>query len=412
MRLSLRQRFALFRFKRKARKKNCVGWRVSDVPGLLKKLEQNGIPAVVLRWFDEVPVTQEQETQFSQDVDLLIDGAGLDLAVALASQQPGPVRCDVYTDVGMRGSTYSGMPYYPPVSAQELLQERLPYRSAFFVPNPKLHFRSLVYHLVYHKGLESGIPSGCHLMPTASPKRPYERLLLEMAAQIGVELERPVTLWGLHRMLKQDGWDMPLDLIARWPRQTAWHEWLLAKEREDLWPWVEVLPHLMVFFVREDATQRGLTQAARRMLSEKFAILATKELSDDEIGRVMRQVRGGDWVHNRKSTTIRPKTAVICYDFAPMPAGSAHSARNARSNKPAYRFIDNDNVFVKHEIRERLGKMAGQTRRLQALHGSDNPYEAQHMLQAIYGDDTPQMNRRFLASLPQLRPTAPPRRAA
>ena len=413
MSLSLRQRFALFRWRLKARKKNCVGLRVSDVPRLMQRLEEQEIPAVVLRWFDEVPRTPQEERRFTKDVDMLIDGSGVERAVALAAEQPGPVRCDVYSDTGQRGSTYSGMPYYPPMLAQELLRDRELYDGLFHVPRPDAHFRSLLYHLVYHKGLESGIPSGCHLSSTTQPKRNYAGLLVELAQSAGVVLMTPITLLSLHEQLQQMGWNMPLDLLARWPRQTAWHEWLLNGEKEQLRPWAEALPQLLVFFIRDDVASRGLNGTALDMLAEKFSVLATEQLSHEQTERVLRQVRGGDWVHYGKSTLIPPRTAVVCYDLHPVVGGVEEAAKLAgRSNPKAYPLVENANVLFKHEIRRRLQQKANGPRRIHGLHGGDNAYESQHMLRVIYGAATDRMNAQFLAQVNALRSADAQRRAA
>jgi hypothetical protein len=413
MKPSLRQRYGLFRFKLKSRKKHCVGWRVSDVRGLLQKLEQHQVPAVVLRWFDEVPRNRQEEQQAEHDVDLLIAGSGLETATLLAAQQPGPFRCDVYTDVGVKGSTYTGMPYYPPVLAQELLRERTLYDSTFFVPKPHMHLNSLMYHLTYQKGLDSGIPTGCHLATAPAPKRNYGQRLLDLAGKVGVKLQTPLTLTGLHQKLKERGWNMPLDLLARWPRKTAWHEWLFNQEKQLLQPFAEALPQLIVFFIREDAHERGMSDSICGMLAEKFAILAREALSPPQIDRVMRQVRGANWVQYGKSTTVRPHTAVVCYDFNPIALGAEGIAHQAsRSNKEAYAFVENQNLFIKHEIRKQLRQLVPDLPRMNLLHGSDNPYEAQHMLHAIYGEGAPQMNRRFLENVAVIRSQRAPRRVA
>src|SRR3990170_1690584 len=289
---SFRQIYQRFLWHWKARKKHCVGFHVSNVPRLLQRLEQHGVPTVVLRWFDDVPRTPEEERRYTKDVDLLIDGAGLETAIRLAADQPGSVRCDVYSSTGRRGSTYSGMPYYPPVLANELLANRELYDSAFHVPCRELHFRSLAYHLTYQKGLISGIPSGCHLPSEPHPKRDYGRLMAELAKSARVNIEKPLTLVALHEHLKRCGWNMPPDLLARWPRQTPWHQWLFEREQELLRPWAETLSHLLVFFIREDVTARGLAEAATQMLREKFSVLAVQDLSSEQTERVMRQVRG------------------------------------------------------------------------------------------------------------------------
>ncbi len=384
----------------KARKKHCVGFHVTDVPRLLTRLEEQGVPAVALRWFDDVPRTPEEEARYTKDVDLLIDGSGLETAISLAAEQPGPVRCDVYSSTGQRGSTYKGMPYYPPVLAQLLLSNRKLYDSAFYVPQPEYHFRSLAYHLVYHKGLISGIPSGCHLQSEPQPKREYGRLLADVAKSARVKLDKPVTLLKLHEILKQHEWNMPLDLLARWPKQTPWHAWLLEREQESLKSWADTLPHLLVFFLREDITEKDLTETALQMLREKFHILHVQELSNEQTERVMRQVRGGNWLQHQKTTIVPPKVAVVCYDLHPDTEGVEQAATQTnRKNQNAFPFVKNANVFFKHEARRRLNEIARGGRKIQGIHGSDNAFESLHMVQAVYGKDSGRMIRDFARQL-------------
>jgi hypothetical protein len=410
---SIRRRYALYSWNRRARHKNRVPLYVRDVPGLLNRVEERGVPIAVLRWPEDVPRTPEEERRCRGDVDLLIDGAGLQTVIALAADQPGPVRCDLHTTTGHRGTTFGGLPHYPPALAQTLLVDRERFDSAFFVLRPASYFRTLAYHLVYHKGLETGIPSGCDLPTNAAPKRPYARRIAEIAQSAGETLETPITLLSLHEELKRREWNAPLDLLARWPKPTAWHRWLVERERNVLAASVERLPDLLVFFIREDAAERALTGTICRMLEEKFQLLATEPLSGRQVERVMRQVRGGDWLERRRSTLIRPKTAVICYDRNPNAAGLEEAARNTgRSSPNPYPFVTNANVFFKHEIRERLDHMVGGPHRLHALHGSDDGYEAQHMLQAIYGPDCALMNQQFAAKLSQSATETRPRRAA
>ena len=121
----LKRRVRVQAWRRRARKKHTARLRLTDVPGFLERLEEQGIPSVVLRWPEEVPRTSFEETDFTGDVDMLIDGRGLKQAIEIAAGQPGPVKCDLYTSTGHRGTTYRKMPYYPPVLAERILADRV-----------------------------------------------------------------------------------------------------------------------------------------------------------------------------------------------------------------------------------------------------------------------------------------------
>ena len=406
----LRRRFRVQAWRRRARKKHTARLRLTDVSGFLEQLEQQGIPAVVLRWAEEVPTTPFEEAAFSGDVDLLIDGRGLKQAIEIAAGQPGPVKCDLYTSTGHRGTTYRKMPYYPPVLAERILADREPHEAGVLVPGTKTQFRSLAYHLVYHKGLESGIVSGCRLESCSRPSRNYPELLVKLAGRSGEECEQPITLVSLHRWLKKRDWDMPIDLLARWPKQTSWHQWLLEQEVIRLRKWTMRLPGLLVFLIRDDAIQLGLADGIREMLSEKFSVLAVEKLTQRQSETVMGRVRGGNWIEHGKTALVPPREAVVCYDFDPLPVDSARTTSRERSSYP---LVENANVFHKHEIRERLNRRrrSGQPR-IHGLHGSDTACEAQHMLEAVFGARSDSVNSGLAALVTgQVLDRSRPRRA-
>lgn len=393
----LKRRVRVQAWRRRARKKHTARLRLTDVPGFLERLEQQGIPSVVLRWPEEVPRTPFEETGFTGDVDMLIDGRGLKQAIEIAAGQPGPVKCDLYTSTGHRGTTYRKMPYYPPVLAERILADRQPHEAGVPVPGARTQFPSLAFHLVYHKGLQSGIASGCHLESCPHPTRDYPALLAQLASRFGVECEQPITLASMHRWLKTQGWDMPVDLLARWPKQTAWHEWLWEQEVASLRTWAERLPQLLVFLVRDDAVRLGLAKDIYEMLREKFSVLVIETLTETQSATVMARVRGGNWIEHGKTTLVPPRVAVVCYDHQPLAVDSAKVTSRERSSYP---LVENANVFHKHEIRERLnrGRRSGEPR-IHGLHGSDTACEAQHMLEAVFGPRSDSMNADFLAQV-------------
>jgi len=379
-----RKRSLLAKWRRRSRRKKNIRLYVSDLAGMFNDFDSYGIEYVVLRWFDEVPVTREQEFNHDDinDVDILINVDDLDGVAEIVCLRPGRIKCDLYNVTGRRGMSYLGMQYFPATLAKEILEKRVRYNSTFYVPDDFTSFLSLAYHLVYHKGFASGILSGCQLQSDKAPKRPYGLLLEKLGQSLDIDISPPYTLLKLHKYLKRHGWDMPYDLIERWPRRTEWHKELLRVELGILDKRAQKLPDLLVFFIREDMIQLGLTDTICDMLREKFAILKTINLSQEQIDRVVRQVRGGNWLEYKGTAVVPPKIAVLCYDNNPV--GLDESDEDKTRDYP---LVKNRNVFHKHDIRERLKKITNSSKKVTGIHGSDNAYESQHMLRAIFGDD-------------------------
>lgn len=386
----------LLRKWRRTRHKSTIRLKVSDVPGLLGDMDENGIRYVVLRWPEEVPITTEQKWPSDKDVDILadIEKKMLPVMADIASRRPGPVPCDLYSISGRAGTSYLGKPYYPPVLAEDILKNRCRHSMGFYVPQPLWAFRSLAFHLAYHKGVLSGIPTGCEIQTEPHPKRDYKQRIEELGKSLNIEIEPPYSLLKLHDYLKQHQWNMPYDLLERYPRRDPWHEYLLRRELDLLRPWAQRLPGLLVFFIRQDATSPEKLDFITSRLSDKFQIVLKVTLSEDQINRVIRLVRGGNWVQGPDLELVRPVIAMITYDHNPVPVDESDQMK-----KITYPLVRNGNVFVKQQIREMLNSKFSTDGEIFGIHGSDNEFEAQHMLRAIYDRHIDEANNKLAAGL-------------
>jgi hypothetical protein len=393
----IRKKLILRKWHKSKKRKRVIHLKVRNVLDIFKKIEKVGFRYVVLRWPEEVPVTPEKENTFSDDIDLLTDVNKSDLPTLadIVSRQSGHIVCDLYSLSGRGGTSYLGMPYYPPVLTELILNNRRRHVKGFFIPDPINAFYSFAFHVVYHKGILSGIPTGCDIKTEASPKRSYIQRLYELAQETHVtEIEPPYTLLKLHDYLKMQKWNMPYDLLERWPKKDAWHQYLLDREMNILRPWADKLPGLLVFFIRKDVMTKEYSNLIIDTLSNKFRILHKEKLSEQQIESVIRSVRGGNWLQGKNLELIRPIIAIICYDFDPVPIeiSDYHKKEN-------YPLVKNHNVFTKQQIRMDLNRDTSADRELFGIHGSDNEYEAQHMIRAIYGNKTDDMNNYLLAEI-------------
>lgn len=359
--------------------------RVGPLEKFFERLHNADVRYAVLRWFDEVPLGPNAKGAESEDVDVLVDAFHVEKLVQAASKFPGATKMDVYTPTGRKATAFKKMPYYPPVLAEEILQGRDIHLGGFWVPNPEMHFKSLAFHLVYHKGLESGIPSGTELTGETQPKRDYAACLQALGMERQVPLKQPYTLLSLHEYLRREQWAMPHDLMMRWPQQHAWLRWLAKHEENAVTAPARALPNLIVFLLRADALEPVVREKASAMLSAKFQLLREDTLNEAQIRRVMRQVRGGNWVEHKKTTLVEPRVALICHDPQPQPLSEADPRRSK------YPFVSNANILFKEEVRDQLNALFPIQPERIAIHGSDNAVESQHYLQAIYGQEYPRV---------------------
>ena len=127
------------------------------------------------------------------------------------------------------------------------------------------------------------------------------------------------------------------------------------------------------------------------MVKEEFPILKIEKLTQEQAERVQRKVRGGNWIAHNGAWVIAPKIAVICYDYNPVTVDE-----NNAGQKNNYPNVENENIFHKHNIRSRLAKIDDTSEKVFGIHGSDNAYEAQHMLHEIYAANVSDVNHGIL----------------
>lgn len=398
--LQLAAKYRLFRIHLRRRKAKRRGGklrlRIGNLRGFLHELNQRKIPYVVLRWFEEVPLTPEEEAAYQEDVDFLIDHDRVKELMEVASRHPGLVKCEFYSAAGKSGTASRGLPYYPPQFADEILAKRILYRDEFYIPDPAHHLLSLAFHLTYHKGPSSGIPTGTEAFPDqAGAKRPYGELLQKLATSLGTPLEEPLTLTSLHHYLRAHSWAMPYDLMLRWRREPEWAKHLAAAEEKELFTYAEQLPNLVIFFVRADASGDPVVREATvAMIKEKFDLLKTIPLDEAAVQRVLRSVRGGNWVEHHGRIQVPPALALICNDPNPTPFAPDDPRRKK------YPLIDNANALYKNKVRSAINEQfPDDQHKRTVLHASDNTMEAHHHLYYLAGPDYAPLCEEFLGMM-------------
>lgn len=383
---TLRYYWTLWKWKRRAHHRQRPHVKIGNLTGFFRQLNALGVKYVVLRWFECVPLTLDEERKYAGvggDVDILADAEDLLKLCRAVACHPGRIKLDLHSNRLVLGTDIKRYTYYPPVLCRDLLESRIQDpKGEFFRPDDRRYLYSLAYHLVYHKGLPSGLPTGfpdLPRQPKESDRHDPEATLRELAAAIGEELPTELTMFHLHLWLKQRGWNMPLDLLLRWPKQHPMLERLYRYEREKLRKDLGGQQNLCVYLLREDAIKANATEAILAEIGTNYRILDTVTFTHEQQDRVIRRTRGGNWTKRKQMRLFLPEMAVICQakvPFTPIDDEAVMAGDQKRKNP---------HILFKHAMRNKLAAAFPEADDF--VHGSDNDIESMEYIEAIYGED-------------------------
>ena len=363
-----------------------IRFKVGDLHQFYADLARANIPYVVLRWLDEVPFDPADAAARAHDVDHLVENGYLDQIRDIASRNPGDAKCDFYSRTGERGSAYRGFPYLTPALAELVLRDRQQQSNGVYAPRRDHLFWAFCYHMVYHKGTESGIETGLDTVQTdTNPKRNYEGELRRLAADAQVQLGVNVTLLGLHRRLEVESWNMPLDLMQRWPNRHAVLKALLDRGQADMSPLIAACRDIKVFVLRSDCEGAEAQALAAKVISERFEILENRVLDSKEATDLSRLTRGGNWFEKGRDAVVAPTHALICRQAAvPGPLPKGYTAEKLAKRYP---LVDHTDVLIKRDARDAVNRLLGGAATRIVVHATDNVAETAETLAAIFGDE-------------------------
>jgi hypothetical protein len=336
------------------------------IEGFLRRVETSGVRHAVLRWFEQLP-----KLPAGEDLDLLVDDAGLESIHGILDAGPGIQPIDVYSVTGLPGADLRSMPYYPPYLAEQLLDRATRHRDLCHVPAPREHFLSLAYHALYHKGVEAGIPSRLGTPIKSRSDHNYSVVLARLAHRLGIDV--PVTLEDLDAYLDSQGWRPPHDMLVRLARRNRWLRTLLRRPGND----AAADDGLAVFLIRQQAMCRGGIERARALIeSYGFEILGTRIIGADPASHVARTIRGGNWGRGPWSVSGGPPVAaIVAYDPAPIPL--------TRRQRRRFPFVANARLLCKEQLRDAFNDGVPADQHCNVVHSSDNGREAMDYLRII-----------------------------
>ena len=338
---------------------------------VLAWLKQNRVEHVVLRYGS--PVLDTKVT----DVDLLIDDQAITgLKAAFQGRRPG-TKIDCYGIEGLHGSDYHGFAHLPEPLGRQILARRRQV-AGVWVPHPMDELNGLLYHMAYHKSLQSGV----HVSdPARSTPTPGTERLAVLQTECGVTVT--CTLEGFHRHLESRG------LAVSEARLLAYIEHDFRHGRKSLFHACLQDRHpgeLNLFVIREVAIRHGKSKALIERLRERYRIISIKTI--DWWARLTRvgRMRGGKWRRGG-----RPHIAVVVFDSAPV--------LTTADERKAHPFVFNRNQFVKLEWRDWFYRETRARTKDNPIHSTDNEAEALGHLPLFFSTEEREQIRQSLSAL-------------
>ncbi len=266
---------------------------ILGVESFFKVLNQKQVKYTILRWFEDLPAIMPGE-----DIDMLIADEDIETIESLIQKQPGIIPCDIYTVSSLPRTTYKNMAYYPPLLAEQILEGSIIFKKHFRVPKPEIHFYSLAYHAIYHKGQNSGIVlslnennENADSKLDQAPEHEYTKILNYLAQSLGIKVD--ITLESLDDFLRSINWRSSQDTLARLDSSNIWQK--DKPQSSSIHNKNLELNGLAVFFVRQKALDCQLEPIIIDLLIRGgFDIIETKILNSEEVKQVKYQVRGGN----------------------------------------------------------------------------------------------------------------------
>jgi hypothetical protein len=332
---------------------------ISDMTEFFSWMDSQGYRYVVLRSFSDFDRAYPAHGA-KEDIDILVE----DRAVAPVyeryrhvSKKSG-VKCDIYNVTGAGQGSYLGGSYFPPALAEEVLSSRILWKNLFYVPGAPANLKSLLYHVAYHKAELSKIDIDDPEKSAGSKYISDITSLMHENSVTGV----PMTLWGFHRWLAEQGCGVTPDDLARYAYNDFSRKWkcvgMMYCRIAAEWP-----GEMNLFVIRSVAVKTGRQQDFIRFLREHYQILLVRDIPP--LKRLLngRRMRGGKWRRGGY-----PAVAVVVYDPHPLPVSAED-----RLTQPS---VLNSRQFVKREWRDWFTRTTGSKPSANPIHSTDNEAEA------------------------------------
>ena len=267
-------------------------------------LRKENITYVVPRFYEQLPELHREDG----DLDLLVENEDAPRVEAfLREHMEGYTGTNAeLVRIGMHTvSRGSGVPYFPPPLATQMLVGAIDGPAGSRIPNQQDALHAFMYHALYHhKGYATNIPSSLGGKPEHVPDNDYGGIIQEKAKVLGVNVG--TTMEDMDEYLATVGWQPKRDTLSKVAEKNAWvRDRFFTSSGENM-------SGLVVFILKQRALERELKEKIVALLRDSgVSIIRAHTFSEEERVRATRDVRGGNWVDNDGSLEPWLPAAII-----------------------------------------------------------------------------------------------------
>ena len=255
--------------------------REVGIEGFLKYMQINNINYVVPRFFESLPSLHRE----GGDLDLLVSDQDESAVKQFLLENEGDIRVDVWS---VSRPSYHGITYMPPRLAQEVLDNSMEGNAMAKIPSPLHSLNCLLFHVLYHKGFQSGVPSKYDSGAVSQPNNDYLCLIKKYTTQLDLTVE--YTMEGLDEYMSKIKWRPALDTLAK---IAQWNEWVRVHHFDEK---TEEKSSLFALVLKSEAVERGFSQD---VISEcelaDYDLIYNRVLRGEVQREAINNIRGGVW---------------------------------------------------------------------------------------------------------------------
>lgn len=334
------------------------------VQELIDWLNKERISYVVLRFYEHLPKIHREDG----DLDLLVsdeDTPRVEEYLHACIKNFSGSNADT-TPIGLHTvSRGSGVPYYPPPLARQILTQSVEGPAGARIPSPEDALHSFVYHALYHhKGYATGIPTNLEGKPEHPPENDYGAIIERLARNVGVEVGN--TMEEMDEYMESVGWRPKRDTLAKIAERNSWVRDRFFSDKGS------GASGLTVYVVKERAIQEKKMDVILETLKRNgIKIVRVITFTDIERKRATEHIRGGNWVDaNNSSEGLLPIAMIIGVDPRCVNLPPAYASEYERACAKQQKKL----------LREAIDEVD----KASLVHAADNTQEAWEYVQACF----------------------------
>ena len=287
------------------------------ITGLLKFLRDQDIRYIIPRFYSGLHDLQHTDG----DLDLLVHADDVKRLNSFLSGNPGKLDVDVYCDFG---NDYHGMSYFPPHHARKSIETSSFGPGNIKIPSDDYALPLLVYHILYHKGYASLLPSIFTNQVLVKGNKYHKEL-----SRLGVQevIGQNYSLEELDSYMDRIGWKPRNDTLSK---ISDWNAWVRDMLEINL---VGSSVPLYAIVMKSGCKTLSKENIIKDLLVEKgYSIIFEGELLGEKRTDATEKIRGGVWndslVPGENYDMFLPYKLLIIYDDVSSDLNRITSTKN------------------------------------------------------------------------------------